>query len=1418
MRPVLRLLAALPLVLAWVSLARADAIEMVSSDEHGVTLRLTVSGERVAPESDPRAAYQSGRSRITARGLGITDVPGRPLLPYASTLVALPPGADARVRVLDAGAESLRERFPIAIAGKPVFRSEPGALGMVPERERVEPLKDGAWPTTAAITGKPFVIRRQRVVAVTLYPYRYDAGADRLWSRDHMTVRVDFVGGSTTGGGGMPDRHWDAVLREGVVNFDQARGWREPSPARRAGPGRSLFPARPAGATAFGFDESQPEVRVLLDSSAVYQLDFNSLATNGYPAGVPVGEVSVHRHEFLEGTMAPDPCYATIELPIEVDDRDGDGFFDNSDRIYVPIQAWAERSGATTAQRQWGDGEVVYVTRKSPGGKGLRIPVRDGWRGPTALAPLASGPFTERWERNFHYFPTPPDTVQDQFHWTEFMLYYTRVDSFPIELNHLDTSHPISVTVDLEGRSDLAHQSWVGVHRLAGPLSMVMDSVGWYGKATKVTSASFPGTSLTEGGGNALMCWGRNGSLPPDPATNFSDVTGLNWYELTYWRAYKALRNYLRCSSGSANGVYQIHADGFTLAPKDTIRVYDTTDPIAPVRLFVDATRDTNNAGVWSIDFQDSASAANPRSYAVFSRARAVSATNYSAVTRRSIYANGVGDYLLVVPEAFLPAVQPLADLRTSEGLRVLVAPLESINDEFNGGRHSAYSIERFIRRSYDSFDARFVTLVGDGSLDPLNQQGDATPDWVPVRRIIGPVFATGGYEMVPSDQWYVIFGNQDPAQSTPVLPDLFIGRLPVNSLQQANAVVSKLVQYEQLGPDPSWRSKILLSSDDSYSGDSFFGGGGPTASAYCHEPGEDVFHELSDAVATIITSPDSAGLSQTNLTKFYLSYYLRNGVEVPNPPDPNGWVYPGANGDTCRNSRSSVETLVHGNVTPKLLTLLDQGQMWWNFQGHANSTVLTHEDLYVNQNGEDDKDNLTNTGHPFLFSAFSCHANAFAYEVEQSRGPSIGEDLVCLPGGGAIASWASTGFEILPISSTDHINTEWARAMFFKPPQDEYLGDRGSRVVLGETIALALTRYVPRPNIQFFEKGIALTYDLLGDPATRLSIGRPQSVVMANTLPVTDLTPIRLHTVGDTLRLDADLVSTVRLDQILLEHQGAITDTVPATGYTLSPAFPDTAAGSSGGRRYHLTYHTILEPRPSYYRFRTTDRYGVQSTFSAYFEFFTQLRADGVPLADGDPISPTAAMTMLVRSPKPLVPGTDLTLAVNGVDVPFTFQPAPGDPSGREWVLAWAHGPYGIDLYTVVLAVSGGVPQQHTFRVTTGPNDLQLLNVFNFPNPFQEENGTAFSFFLAASGPVDVLIRVFTVGGKLMYERVERGLAPGYHQLPWDGRDAQGDLIANGVYLYKVVATNGSKSQSYTGRLVKLRNPHHSEETATTP
>jgi flagellar hook assembly protein FlgD len=75
---------------------------------------------------------------------------------------------------------------------------------------------------------------------------------------------------------------------------------------------------------------------------------------------------------------------------------------------------------------------------------------------------------------------------------------------------------------------------------------------------------------------------------------------------------------------------------------------------------------------------------------------------------------------------------------------------------------------------------------------------------------------------------------------------------------------------------------------------------------------------------------------------------------------------------------------------------------------------------------------------------------------------------------------------------------------------------------------------------------------------------------------------------------------------------------------------------------------------------------------------------------------------------------------------------------------------------------------------------------------------------------PVNVLLRLYTVSGRLIRELRSFG-ALGQVQIPWDGLDAEGDKLANGVYLYRVHVNpreadgTSSPSQKATaeGRLV---------------
>ena len=65
----------------------------------------------------------------------------------------------------------------------------------------------------------------------------------------------------------------------------------------------------------------------------------------------------------------------------------------------------------------------------------------------------------------------------------------------------------------------------------------------------------------------------------------------------------------------------------------------------------------------------------------------------------------------------------------------------------------------------------------------------------------------------------------------------------------------------------------------------------------------------------------------------------------------------------------------------------------------------------------------------------------------------------------------------------------------------------------------------------------------------------------------------------------------------------------------------------------------------------------------------------------------------------------------------------------------------------------------------------------------------------------IEVTIKIFTVAGRLI-KTIENAANP---QL-WDGRDEDGDEIANGTYFYKVVAKYGGKTKEVYGKLVVIK------------
>jgi Peptidase family C25 len=102
----------------------------------------------------------------------------------------------------------------------------------------------------------------------------------------------------------------------------------------------------------------------------------------------------------------------------------------------------------------------------------------------------------------------------------------------------------------------------------------------------------------------------------------------------------------------------------------------------------------------------------------------------------------------------------------------------------------------------------------------------------------------------------------------------------------------------------------------------------------------------------------------------------------------------------------------------------------------------------------------------------------------------------------------------------------------------------------------------------------------------------------------------------------------------------------------------------------------------------------------------------------------------------------------------------------------------------------SGSADYTIAFRVI---NKSSLSNLLNYPNPFS----TSTCFYYTLTGletPTHFRVQIMTVSGRIVREVDESEFGPlraGTHQSTfcWDGRDQFGDQLANGVYLYRIVA-----------------------------
>jgi hypothetical protein len=303
------------------------------------------------------------------------------------------------------------------------------------------------------------------------------------------------------------------------------------------------------------------------------------------------------------------------------------------------------------------------------------------------------------------------------------------------------------------------------------------------GRERGTVTISVPNSSLVQGVNTVTLTATGAGS----------DISLVDSVRLTYAHLYRADADALRFT---AQGGSQVTIAGFT---GQQVRVLDVTNANAPAELTGTVTG--SKAEGYSLSL--TVPGAGQRTLVALLNTQA-SAVSRIAADRPSSWGTSANsaDLVIIAHGSMVSSVQPLATLRESQGYKVAIVDVEDVYDEFSYGAHTPQALRDFLTYASNSwqYKPRYLLLAGDSTFDPKDYLNRGDLDLVPTRLIDTQSMETA------SDDWLAGYNRDGDAR-------LAVGRLPVSTVTEANAVIAKIAGY---APGSTQQKAVLVADNDS--------------------------------------------------------------------------------------------------------------------------------------------------------------------------------------------------------------------------------------------------------------------------------------------------------------------------------------------------------------------------------------------------------------------------------------------------------------------------------------------------------------------------------------------------------------------------------------------------------------------------
>ncbi|MBN1948303.1 MAG: hypothetical protein JW784_01035, partial [Candidatus Cloacimonetes bacterium] len=612
----------------------------------------------------------------------------------------------------------------------------------------------------------------------------------------------------------------------------------------------------------------------------------------------------------------------------------------------------------------------------------------------------------------------------------------------------------------------------------------------------------------------------------------------------------------------------------------------------------------------------------------------------------------------------------------------------------------------------------------------------------------------TGSWDLSTEKNRIIAYGSSDDnfVSFTGNYPELIISRLPAQNLNSLSMLIDRIRSYSE-DPTPGWwHNMLMIMADD----------------------------ENKNGALEGITGD---GLNHTLLAQ-QTENLLNKGVFIEKIL---GIEYDFDEFNTKPEARDA------------MISAINEGRLIWYYIGHGNPDVLGDEDYF---RGSQHLNYLNNSDHLPLFIAASCSVGEF----DSPSFDCLAERLLFLDNGGSIASLAASR------ACSGQTNTDIMKIFLI-----QLINERESLGHALYTAKLFYSSYLATAKL----------YNLLGDPLLwivppeRIGTvsGLPDSLLIRQTVSITGSLPDNMTAPGEIRVYDSayevNYTNTLNTQTYSVDYmkngstlfRGDIE--VNLGIYNSSFIVPDDIRSGPAGRIISFIRNEYTGTE--YTNFQYPVHYS-SSYENAVNEDVPQVQLwlDSRKFQTGDYVSTNPRLlaeieddngiNILGSAGHRILALLDDDLEPTDVTSGFIYYSGSHTKGELQWQFQGLEE--GIHSLMLIVFDNFNTPAiaSTEFRCKSA-GKVAIEQMLPYPNPMSGDG--YFTFVLTEDA--DITIDIFTMTGRKIRTIHQDACEAGYNQIYWNGRDGDGDRLANNTYFYKIRAKQASDHRSVekTGKVI---------------